>query len=153
MPKGQKQVYGKGELHFITMTCYGHQTKLGVEKHRDLFVQLLEEVRGTFGFRVAGYVVMPDHVHLLITEPERDTAAEAMAMLRQRYGRRYNTSARSTEQVWETKYQDTHVFTPERIEERLRFMHEQPVKAGLVASAAEWAWSSAGSAQQSTDKA
>jgi putative transposase len=145
MPKGQKQVYGKGELHFITMTCYGHQTKLGVEKHRDLFVQLLEEVRGTFGFRVAGYVVMPDHVHLLITEPERDTAAEAMAMLRQRYGRRYNTSARSTEQVWETKYQDTHVFTPERIEERLRFMHEQPVKAGLVGSAAEWAWSSAGS--------
>ena len=84
MPKGQKQVYGKGELHFITMTCYGQQAKLGVEKHRDLFVQLLEEVRGTFGFRVVGYVVMPDHVHLLITEPERDTAAEAMAMLRQR---------------------------------------------------------------------
>jgi hypothetical protein len=64
---------------------------------------------------------------------------DAAAALR----RRYNTSARSTEQVWETKYQDTHVFTPERIEERLRFMHEQPVKAGLVESAAEWAWSSA----------
>jgi hypothetical protein len=68
--------------------------------------------------------------------------------VRQRYGRRYNTSARSTEQVWETKYQDTHVFTPERIEERLRFMHKQPVKAGLVGSAAEWGWSSAGSAQR-----
>jgi hypothetical protein len=39
--------------------------------------------------------------------------------------------------VWETKYQDTHVFTPEWIAERLRFMHEQPVKAGLVVSAAE----------------
>ncbi len=38
---------------------------------------------------------------------------------------------------------DTHVFTPKRVEERLRFMHEQPVKAGLVGSAAEWAWSSA----------
>ena len=144
MPRGQKQVYGKGELHFITMTCYRQQPKLGVEKHRDLFLQLLEEVRAKFRFTVAGYVVMPDHVHLLITEPERDTAEAAMAMLRQRYGRRYNTSARTDEQVWETKYQDTHVFTPERIAERLRFMHEQPVKAGLVESAAEWGWSSAG---------
>jgi putative transposase len=114
-----------------------------VEKHRDLFARLLEEVRVKFRFKVAGYVVMPDHFHLLMTEPEIDTAANSVDMLRQRYQRRYNTSARSGDQVWETRYSDTHIPGKERVEAQLSFMHQAPVKAALVEDALDWAWSSA----------
>ena len=75
---------------------------------------------------------MPDHFDLLMAEPEIDTVANSIETLRKRYGRRYNNSARSVDQVWETRYADTHIYDQARIEERLRFMHEQPVKAGLV---------------------
>ncbi len=143
MSKGQPQVYGKGHLHFITCRFFRHEPKFSVEKHRDLFVQLLEELRLKFRFKVVGYVVMPDHFDLLMAEPEIDTVANSIEMLRKRYGRRYNNSARSVDQVWETRYADTHIYDQARIEERLRFMHEQPVKAGLVASPTEWEWSSA----------
>jgi putative transposase len=143
MPRGQKQVYGKGELHFITCTCFRRQPKLGVEKHRDLFVQLLEEIRVKFRFNVVGYVVMPTNFHLLMSEPGIDTADNSIQMLRQRYGRRYNTSARTDEQVWETPYADVHVFDADHIAERLNFMHQAPVKAGLVETATDWEWSSA----------
>jgi putative transposase len=143
MAKSREPVYGKGHLHLITCTCYQKQHKLGLEKHRNVFARLLEELRVKFRFGVAGYVVMPDHFRLLMAEPSVDTAANSIATLQQRYQRRYNASARSTEQVWESKYSDVHVLGRERIEAQLTLMHQEPVKAGLVDNATDWEWSSA----------
>jgi putative transposase len=143
MAKRQEPVYGKGHLHIVTCSCYGKQPKLGLEKHRNVFVRLLEELRVKFRFVVVGYVVMPDHFRLLMAEPAVDTAANSIEMLRQRYQRRYNNSARSTEQVWENRYSDMHVFGPEKTAAQLDLMHQEPVKAGLVESGTDWEWSSA----------
>ncbi len=143
MAKNREPVYGKGHLHLITCGCFLKQPKLGLEKHRSVFARLLEELRVKFRFGIVGYVVMPDHFRLLMGEPAVDTAANSIEMLRQRYQRRYNNSARSTEQVWESRYSDTHVFGPEMIETQLDIMHREPVKAGLVDNATDWEWSSA----------
>jgi REP element-mobilizing transposase RayT len=124
MPKGQRRVYGAGELHFITSICYRRQPKLGEEKHRALFLQLLEQTAHTFCFEVRGVAVEPDRFHLLMTEPAKDTADHAVEMLRHRYGRRYNSSARTDEQVWETKWTDAHVVGEEALEARLAFLRQ-----------------------------
>ena len=143
MSKSREPVYGRGQLHLITCNCFLKQPKLGVEKHRNVFVRLLEELRVKFRFDVIGYVVMPDHFRLLMAEPAVDTAANSIEMLQQRYQRRYNTSARSSEQVWESRYSDMHVFGSEKIAAQLDLMHQEPVKAGLVENAIDWEWSSA----------
>jgi REP element-mobilizing transposase RayT len=122
MSKGQRRVYGKGELHFITSICYQQQPKLGEEKHRALFLQLLEQASRTFSFEVRGVAVLADRFHLLMTEPARDTADHAIEMLRHRYGRRYNSSARTDEQVWETKWTDAHVVGDEALAARMAFL-------------------------------
>ena len=134
MPKGQRRVYGAGELHFITSVCYRQQPKLGEEKHRALFLQLLEQTAHKFGFEVRGVALLPDRFHLLMTEPAKDTADHAIDMLRHRYGRRYNSSARTDEQVWETKWTDAHVVGAEAIEARMRFLQEAERKAEMPAS-------------------
>jgi REP element-mobilizing transposase RayT len=124
MPKGQRREYGKGELHFVTSVCYRRQPKLLEEK----------QTAAKFGFEVRGVAVLPDRFHLLMTEPARDTADHALEMLRHRYGRRYNSSARTDEQVWETKWTDAHVVGEEAIEARLRFLEEAEAKAAARAS-------------------
>jgi REP element-mobilizing transposase RayT len=129
MAKGQRREYGKGELHFITSVCFRRQPKLAEDKHRALFLQLLEQIERKFGFEVRGVAVLPDRFHLLMTEPAKDTADHAVEMLRHRYGRRYNNSARTDEQVWETKWTDAHVVGDEAIEARLQFLREQEAKA------------------------
>jgi REP element-mobilizing transposase RayT len=134
MAKGQRREYGKNELHFITSVCFRRQPKLAEEKHRTLFLQLLEQIEHKFGFQVRGVAVLPDRFHLLMTEPAKDTADHAMEMLRHRYGRRYNSSARTDEQVWETKWTDAHVVGAEAIEARMRFLHEAEAKYGILAS-------------------
>jgi len=143
MAKSREPVYGKGHLHLVTCGCFLKQPKLGLDKHRNVFARLLEELRVKFRFGIVGYVVMPDHFRLLMGEPAVDTAANSIEMLRQRYQRRYNASARSTEQVWESRYSDVHVFGAEKIRAQLELMHQEPVKAGLVESATDWEWSSA----------
>jgi len=143
MPKFREPVYGKGHLHLIACTCFQKQPKLGEEKHRDVFVRLLEELRVKFRFAVVGYVVMPDHFRLLMREPEIDTAANAVEMLQARYRRRYNSSARSDEQVWESRSTDAHIVGADAIAATLASMHAEPVRAGLVSTPEEWKWSSA----------
>src|ERR1700750_904958 len=122
MPKGQRRTCGAGELPYITSICYRHQPKLGEEKHRALFLQLLEQTAHKFGFEVRGVALLPDRFHLLMTEPAKDTADHAIEMLRHRYGRRFNSSARTDEQVWETKWTDVHVVGDEALAARMGFL-------------------------------
>jgi putative transposase len=71
MPKGLKRYYGRGHLHFITSSCYRRSPMLGTARRRDLFVRLLEQVRIEYQFDIFGYVVMPEHFHILMSEPAK----------------------------------------------------------------------------------
>jgi putative transposase len=69
MPWGLRRYYGMGSLHFITRSCYRRKPLLGNPAHRDLVLAALELMRVRCCFAVIGYVVMPEHLHLLISEP------------------------------------------------------------------------------------
>lgn len=69
MTEGLKRYYGEAHLHFITSSCFQRRAYLDAPS-RDLFLVILEEARQKFKFVVVGYVVMPEHFHLLISEPE-----------------------------------------------------------------------------------
>ena len=71
MPTGLRRYYGDDHLHFLTCSCYHRQRCLGSATGRDLFLRIFEQARQRYRFVVVGYVVMPDHIHLLISEPER----------------------------------------------------------------------------------
>jgi REP element-mobilizing transposase RayT len=84
MPKGLRRFHGGGERHFITCSCYRRQPFLGSARRRDVFLQILEQVRRKFDFVVWGYVVMPEHFHLLVSEPRNKSLSRAMQVLKQR---------------------------------------------------------------------
>ena len=73
MPKGLKRYYGRGDLHFLTFSCYRRLPLLGTVRARNGFVEALAKIRGRYKFLLVGYVVMPEHVHLLISEPAKGT--------------------------------------------------------------------------------
>jgi hypothetical protein len=78
MPNRLHRYYGAGYLHFITTSCYQRRAMLGSRQDRDLFLQVLEQVRRRYHFVVVGYVVMPEHVHLLLGEPARGNPSVVM---------------------------------------------------------------------------
>ena len=88
MPKGLRRRYGLRHLHFITCSCYRRLRLFSSPRAKNLFVRILGEVRGRYGFALAGYVVMPNHIHLLIGEPAKGTPSTVMQVLKQRVSRR-----------------------------------------------------------------
>ena len=88
MPRGLRRYYGQDHLHFINCSCYHRQAWLATPQRRDLFSQILEETRQHYGLVVVGYVVMPEHIHMLISESERGTPSTVMQVVKQRFARR-----------------------------------------------------------------
>ena len=108
MPKNLKRIYGFGHLHFLTFSCYRRLPLLGSARGH-LFVQILGQVREEYGFKLAGYVVMPEHVHLLISEPARGTPSTVVKMLKQRVSHqlgRQSVPARILPQFWQRRFYD-----------------------------------------------
>jgi putative transposase len=159
MPKGLKRYYGHDYLHFLTCSCYHRQPWLSEPRRRDLFLQILEQVRQRYVFVVVGYVVMPDHIHLLISEPEQGTPSTVMQVLKQRFARQVLHKRCPAEQaqggpsfalfakggqphLWQRRFYDFNVWSERKRLEKLRYIHRNPVKEGLVAAPENWEWSS-----------
>lgn len=153
MPSRLRRYYGDHHLHFLTWTCYHRQARLGDPRRRDLFLHILEQARQRYRFVVVGYVVMPEHVHLLISEPEEGTPSTVMQVVKQRFARRVlaRKPAASGQlklwpeerpHIWQRRFYDFNVWSERKRVEKLRYMHRNPVKRGLVLEPEQWTWSS-----------
>ena len=141
MPWGLKRFQEGGDLHFITFSCYERAPLLGTSAARHTFEVFLERARCWYGFYVTGYVVMPEHVHLLVSEPERRTLALALQMLKQNVARELRDLAESGP-FWLERYYDFNVYSERKRIEKLRYIHRNPVTRGLVTNPEDWEWSS-----------
>jgi len=139
MPWGLKRYQQARELHFVTFSCYRRQSLLASARAKRLFEVALEQARRQYGFFVTGYVIMPEHVHLLLSEPERGTLARALQAVKQSVARRLIAGR---PHFWQARYYDFNVWTKRKRIEKLRYMHRNPVKRGLVERPEDWAWSS-----------
>ena len=158
MPKRLKRICGFGHLHFLTFSCYRRLPLLRSARDRSLFVRILHKVREEYRFQLVGYVVMPEHVHLLISEPARGTPSTVLKMLKQRVSRwlrskprRENGAQRSflfanpgdsLPQFWQSRFYDFNVWSRKKKIEKLAYMHTNPVKRKLVQDPKDWPWSS-----------
>ncbi len=146
MPTGLTRRYGMGHLHFITCSCYRRLPLFGTDNSRNLFVKILDEVRDRYGFGLTGYVVMPEHVHMLVSEPIKGTPSTIMQVLKQRASSRLRIQVDPGDQMlqhfWEPRFYDFNVWSQNKITEKLHYMHLNPIKRGLVSHPKEWVWSS-----------
>lgn len=151
--------YGQRHLHFITCSCYRRRPLLGAARKRDAFLKILGDVRTRYKFLLVGYVVMPEHIHLLISEPKIGTPSSVMQALKQRVSRLLRRKPRrrrdpnqlrlwqdvpgqGPRSFWQRRFYDFNVWSRRKRIEKLHYMHMNPVKRGLVAEAKLWPWSS-----------
>ena len=140
MPIGLKRFQQARQVHAITFSCYRRQPKLGTARARSEFECSLEKTRRSYEWCVLGYVVMPEHAHLLVSEPEKADLATAVQALKQSVSRRL--ALRAAEPFWQARYYDFNVWSDQKRIEKLRYIHRNPVRRGLVAKPEDWPWSS-----------
>jgi putative transposase len=145
MPSGLKRLHQSGPSHFVTFTCYHRFSHLADDKICQAFVVALERARRLYQFRVYGFVAMPEHAHLLISEPETGTVAKAVQALKISSSLR-STKARDRSEcrspLWQKRYYDRNIRDYAEFVEKLQYIHRNPVRRGLVERAEDWKWSS-----------
>ena len=121
-------------------------------------MKVLGDVRKRYGFALVGYVVMPEHVHLLIGEPKKGDPSKVIQALKQSVSRRLRNRRRRKStpnqmrlefavaekhpHLWQRRFYDFNVWSAEKKLEKLNYMHFNPVKRGLVKDPKDWVWSS-----------
>ncbi len=139
MPWGLIRLQQSQQLHFITFSCYRRQPLLNTNHARFVFEHSLEQTRRSYRFHVIGYVVMPEHVHLLVSEPDRSTLATTLQALKQSVAQKL---IGHHGRFWQTRYYDFNVCSSEKRVEKLKYIHRNPVSRGLVETPEDWLWSS-----------
>jgi len=148
--------YGRGDLHFVTFNCYRRRPYLGTPRARSRFVKVLDQVRSRFTFLLIGYVVMPEHVHLLVSEPKKGNRSRVLQVLKQKVSRSLHKPARkSSTQLplgladatdspafCQRRFYDFNVWSERKVREKLDYMHRNPVQRKLVMHPKDWPWSS-----------
>ena len=158
MPKNLKRYYDTGDLHFITFSCYRRLPLLGTVRSRNKFVKVLDEVRKELGFQLVGYVVMPEHVHLLVGEPNTGNPSTVVQSLKLRVSKRMRQTGKERPaeqdalsfreeeselpQFWQKRFYDFNVHSARKRREKIEYMHQNPVTRGLVEDPKDWVWSS-----------
>ena len=117
MPWSLKRFQQTRGNHFLTFSCYHRQPKFANPEACTVFVSALERVRQPCGLCVYGYVIMPEHVHLLVNEPERSTLAQALKSLKQGVARQL--ALRAQEPFWQERYYDFNVWSERKFREKL----------------------------------
>jgi len=158
MPWGLKRFQKTRQSHFVTFCCYHRQPLFTVPETYRVFEKALERIRRNYRLRVYGYVVMPEHVHLLLSEPERATLADALKSLKQGVSRRLlakqtaapenveggplkpevGLSGACADHFWQKRYYDFNIRNHDQFVEKLRYIHRNPVKAGLCQRPEDW---------------
>jgi putative transposase len=114
MTKGLVRYRQAGCFHFVTFSCYRRLTYLGTATARCLFERSLEAMRKRYDFVVCGYVVMPEHVHLLVSEPKKALLSKAIQALK------LSVSVQSGQRpFWQAHYYDFNVHNEAKRIEKL----------------------------------
>jgi putative transposase len=144
----------EGHAQFVTFSCYKRRRLLDPDVCKRIVI-------GTLGSQLAkqqgvciGFVIMPNHVHALVWFHETEQLSNfdqvwkqrTSVQIKQQYAgclAKYAKTIDSTDPEWTPKYYPFNVFSETKVFEKLQYMHEDPVRAGLVARPVDWPWSSA----------
>jgi putative transposase len=170
MPSHLHRYDEPGHIHFLTVSCYRRLPFFGTSEARNIVVEAMRASRHRLGFRWIAYVVMPEHVHWLISPQQTSRhdpihISTILQSLKTSIGRwvkahlrrvwasarsladpRLNNWARAatpaSKPIWTTRGIDVKIFTEARLIDKLNYCHANPVVRGLADRPEEWVWSS-----------
>ena len=140
MPTGLKRYQKTGNFHFITFSCYRRQPFLQPDAAKNIIQIILEQTRKQQRLRIAAYVIMPEHIHLLTDEPATGTLTSFLQIFKQLTSRELKSA--NQKQFWQRRYYDFNVHSSEKRTEKIHYIHRNPVTRGLVSKPEDYRWSS-----------
>ncbi len=140
--------------HFVTFVCYRRRKLLSLDRPKGILLGVLNQELKRLDSTCIGFVIMPDHVHALVWFPApgclsrfiHEWKRNSSRLIREWYTRQNLRNFDGLEigiRFWQSKYHSFEIWERSKLEEKLGYMHHNPVRAGLVERVTDWRWSSA----------
>ena len=127
----------------VTTVCANRASLFSDPSAADLLIEQIVSLRHALVLRLLAFVVMPDHLHLVVVRCAGTRLPETMQLIKGRFARRWNTMQRREGPVWQTRYDEKALRTEEALLAAIAYVHQNPVHEGLVTVPEEYRWSSA----------
>jgi len=148
-----------GTVRFVTFSCYRRYSLLTDERVIETLLNHLNLIRNKHSLNLFGYVVMPEHVHLVIYPPEPIPLGRIIGELKSRSAREIASILQSVDDlrqvlpgptkdnranhtIWMARCYDHNCRNQDTVIEKINYCHYNPVKRGLVTDPGQWKWSS-----------
>jgi len=151
----------EGHARYLTFSCFHNIPMLKSNRCCQWFLSKLAELHAEQTFELWGWVLMPTHVHLLILPHKADMVSEFLNRLKKSIANRAlnwlqknapdflvrlsdkRSCGKQTYHFWQRGGgHDRNIYSTEELHEKIRYIHANPIRAGLVAQAGDWEWSS-----------
>ncbi|HEV2349771.1 MAG TPA: transposase [Terriglobia bacterium] len=160
------RLYSPGQMQFINSSTYRRAPLFLSERFQRTFVSTLASLRAEMGFLIIGWVLMPEHFHLLLKPEPADSTSLIMKGLKEETATRILRTLREQRQypwcrkmlerlrlpstvhdeshyrLWQRRFYPFNVYSEKKRLEKLDYMHNNPVRRGLVKEPGDWPWSS-----------
>jgi len=133
-----------GYPHHIIQRGNNRQAIFASVADYQMLLDLLAENANKFGVAIHAYVLMSNHFHLLVTPQTTDGLPQMMQAVGRRYVRHFNDTQKRSGTLWEGRYKSTLIQTERYLLACMVYIDLNPVRAGLVAQARDYPWSSYG---------
>ena len=140
--------------HFVTFDCNHRRRLFEEDPPKRILLGALNVQLKTFEATCVGFVVMPEHVHAVVWFPQpnqlsrfmrewKRTSSHGICDWFRKHRPQYFSASEMEGNVWQPKYYPFEIFTQKKLQEKVSYMHENPVKRGLVKRSLDYPWSSA----------
>lgn len=154
MSDKRRQFMDQRYVCFVTFSVYKRRRLLELDQPKRLVLGVLNGQLRAMDAKCVGFVLMPDHVHALIWLPDpcdltrflhgwKRMSSFSIRRWYAEHAANYFEGFGPGDRFWQAKSYVFHVYTERKLQEKLDYMHLNPVRAGLVGQAIDWRWSSA----------
>ena len=142
-PSDPNSAAGCPRTFFATTRTAGGKSLFQTERMANLFIDVLRSTIRTKRIVVHDFVVMPNHVHILMTVPGEMSLEKAMQLIKGGFSFRANKELDFRGEIWQRGFSDVRVNDEQSFLQHREYIENNPVKAGLANSADEYPYGSA----------
>jgi putative transposase len=138
----QSRFYYNNSVYHVCIRGNNRQNILGKEEDKEMFLACLERFKTRFGFKLFGFVVMDNHAHLVIGTTSKINISKIMQAITLSYSVSFRKRYPYTGYVWQGRFVSNIIEDDSYILKCLEYIHNNPVRAGIVRRVEDYLWSS-----------
>ncbi len=136
--------------HHLTQSGNHGQTVFHTEEDREVYIRLIRRNAEKCGVHLLGYCLMPNHVHWIVVPQREDSLATAFGRTHYTYANYFQAKQGTTGHLWQNRFFSCPM-SARHLTAAMTYVEQNPVRAGLVRTAMDYPWSSAGAHMEGQD--